>query len=119
MRKTTKESPRGIRWSLFSTLKNLDFADDHALLSHTHQHIQEKTDRLQTYGKQVGLCISIKKTEIMAVNVEMPAPNKVKDEEVRQTNNLAYLGSIMTSEDDTKEDIHSRLGNARGVSRDG
>jgi hypothetical protein len=44
MQKTTEDSPRGIHWSLFSTLEDLNFVDDLALLSHTHQHIQEKTD---------------------------------------------------------------------------
>ena len=44
MRRTTEDTPRGIRWSLFTTLDDLDFADDLALLSHTHQHIiQVKT----------------------------------------------------------------------------
>jgi hypothetical protein len=45
----------------------------------------------------------------MTLNVEMPAPMR---------NNFTYLGSIITSEGDTKEDIHSRLGKARGVSRE-
>jgi hypothetical protein len=85
---TTEEYPRGIRWSLFSTLEDLGFADDLSLLSHTHQHIQRKTGRLQTYEKEVGLRISSNKTETMALNVEMPAPIKIKDEELRQTNNL-------------------------------
>jgi hypothetical protein len=41
MPKATEDSQRGIRWSFFSSLEDLDFADDLALLSHTHQHIQE------------------------------------------------------------------------------
>ena len=43
---------RGIRWNLFVNLNNLDFADDLVLLSHTHSHIQEKTNRLHIYAKQ-------------------------------------------------------------------
>ena len=43
MRKTTKDKSRGIRWKITSKLEDLDFADDFALLSHTHQHIQDKT----------------------------------------------------------------------------
>ncbi|RUS68725.1 hypothetical protein EGW08_023513 [Elysia chlorotica] len=42
MRRTTEDKPRGIRWNLFSTLEDLDFADDLALISHTHNHMQEK-----------------------------------------------------------------------------
>ena len=48
---------RGIRWTSFSTLEDLDFAGDLALLSHTWQHIQEGipyTDKF-TYLRSV-LC---------------------------------------------------------------
>lgn len=48
MRKTTEDAPRGIRWNISSTLEDLDFADDLALLSHTHHHLQEKTNALAT-----------------------------------------------------------------------
>ena len=72
MRRSTKDQSRGHRWTLFSTLEDLDFADDQALVSHTHQHMQEKTTRLGTYAQQVGLKISQKKTEVMLLNVSNP-----------------------------------------------
>ena len=50
MRRTPEDWPRGIRWTLLDTLGDLDFADDLALLSHTHQHMQEKTRRLSKLG---------------------------------------------------------------------
>ena len=43
MHRTTEDQVRGIRWTPFSYLEDLDYADDLALLSHTHTHIQEKT----------------------------------------------------------------------------
>jgi hypothetical protein len=46
MRKTTEDAPRGIRWNISSTLEDLDFAYDLALLSQMHHHLQEKTNRL-------------------------------------------------------------------------
>ena len=58
MRHTTKDQPRGIRWTLFDMLEDLDFMDDLALLSHTHQHTREKTCHLSKFGQQVGLQIS-------------------------------------------------------------
>ena len=39
LRHTAEDQQRGIRWTPFSTLKDLDFAADVALLSHTQQHI--------------------------------------------------------------------------------
>jgi len=68
MWRTTEDQIRGIRWTSFSSLEDLDYADGLALLSHTHKHIQEKTQRLNTFAKQVGLKISSKKTKIMALN---------------------------------------------------
>ena len=55
MRHTTEDQPRGIRWTLFDTLEDLDFTDNLALLSHTYQHMQEKTCHLSKFGQQVGL----------------------------------------------------------------
>ena len=49
-------------------MEDLDYADDVALLLHTHLHIQEKTQSLNTFAKQVGLNISNEKTEIIALN---------------------------------------------------
>ena len=46
MNTTTEDAARGIRWNISSTLEDLDFADDLALLSHTHHHLHEKTNRL-------------------------------------------------------------------------
>ena len=54
------------------------FADDLALLSHTHSHILEKSNRLRIYSKQVDLNIREKETEKMFLNVQDPAPLKVE-----------------------------------------
>ena len=36
---TTEDQPRGIRWTLFDMLEDLDFTNDLAPLSHTHLHM--------------------------------------------------------------------------------
>jgi hypothetical protein len=38
----TKYRRNGIQWTPWSQLEDLDFADDLALLSHSHQQMQEK-----------------------------------------------------------------------------
>ena len=72
MRRTTEDTTKGIWWTLLSVLEDLDFADDLAPVSHTHQPIQEKTSRLNTYTQQIGLMISQKKTEVMKLSVQNP-----------------------------------------------
>ena len=43
MKTSTEDKRNGIQWTLMEQLIDLDFADDLALLSHTHQQMQEKT----------------------------------------------------------------------------
>ena len=43
MRRVTEGRRTGIQWTLHEQLEDLDFADDLALLSHSHQQMQEKT----------------------------------------------------------------------------
>ena len=115
MRQTTADQPRGIRWTLFSTLEDLDFADDLALLSHTHQQMQEKTSRLNMYAQQVGLKISQKKTEVMMLNVSYKAPMKVNGEDLRTTEEFTYLGSTVRHDGGAGSDIRNRLSKARNA----
>ena len=61
----SKEGKRnGIQWTLWSQLDDLDFADDLALLSHSHAHMQNKTTCLEATSAKIGLHISNGKTKI-------------------------------------------------------
>ena len=113
MHRTTEDQVRGIRWTPFSYLEDLDYADDIALLSHTHTHIQEKTQRLNTFAKQFGLNISSKKTEIMALNATNTPQVQIDSEELHYTDRFTYLGSIIGRDGGTDLDIQSRLNKAR------
>ena len=44
-KKTTENRRNGIKWTHWSQLEDLDFADDFALLSDSHQHMQEKRNQ--------------------------------------------------------------------------
>ena len=117
MRQTTGDKNRGIRWNLFTNLEDLDFADDLALLSHTHTHIQEKTNELNTNAKQVGLKISKKKTEMMVLNIPNPRPVRVDETLLPFTDQFKYLGSNVTADGGANKDIIERLGKARNAFR--
>ena len=117
MRQTTADQPRGIRWTPFSTLEDLDFADDLALLSHTHHHIQEKTSRLSTFAQQVGLKVSQKKTEVMMLNVQNPSPVTVNGEDLPTTEEFTYLGSTVRHDGGAGSDIKNRINKARNAYR--
>ena len=114
MRRTTKDQSRGIRWTLFSTLEDLDFADDQALVSHTHQHMQEKTTRLGTYAQQVGLKIRQKKTEVMLPKLSNPKSIQVNGVDL-PTGELIYLGSAVKLDGGAGSDTKNRLNKARNA----
>ena len=82
MRRTTEGQIRGIRGTPFSYLEDLDYANDLALLSHIHTHIQEKTRRLNTFTEKVAPNISSKKTQIMALNTTNTRPVQIDTEEL-------------------------------------
>jgi len=54
------------------------------------KHIQEKMQRLNAFAKQVGLNISSKKTEIMALNITNTRPIQIDNEELPYTRQI-YL----------------------------
>lgn len=116
MRRTIEDQPRGIRWTLFSTLEDLDFADDLALVSHTHHNMQEKTSRLSTYAQQVGLKISEKKTEFILLNVPNLTPIQVNGEDL-PTTEFTYLGSRVRHDGGAGSDIRNRSNKARNAFR--
>jgi hypothetical protein len=71
MRKSTYNTNLGIKWINNTTLEDLDFADDLALLSENHQDAQEKTIRLHYFASQIGLQINSSKTKIMDLTIHL------------------------------------------------
>ena len=96
---------------------DLDFADDLALVSHTHQHMHEKTTRLSTYAQQVSLRISQKKTGVMLLNVSNPTPVQVNGEDLPTTEEFTYLGSTVRHDGGAGNNIKNRLNKARHAFR--
>ena len=106
-----------IRWTLFSTLKDLDFANDLVLVSHTLQHIQENTIRLRMFTQQIVLKISQKKIEMMMLDVPNPSPVKVNGKDLPTTNEFTYLESSVKLVGGEGSDIRNRPNKASNVFR--
>ena len=54
MKQSTSQNRNGIRWTSQSQLDDVDFADDLALLSHTQQQMQEKTNTVAEHSARLG-----------------------------------------------------------------
>ena len=113
--RTREDEPRGIRWTLFSSLEDLDFADDPALLSHTHRHIQEERTRLSTLGQQVGLKISQTKTELMTVGLPSASPVEIGQSELTSAETFWAACIISQDRGNDKDMIQNRLNKFRNV----
>ncbi|KAK2183276.1 hypothetical protein NP493_316g02064 [Ridgeia piscesae] len=114
MKKTTTNRRNGILWTTWSQLEDLDFADDLALLSHSHQQMQEKTELLNTVSTQLGLNINRSKTtRIMKANTKNNNPITMNGEPLEETDSFTYLGSTINKHGGPEEDVKARIQKAR------
>ena len=90
MKTTTKNRRNGIQWTLWSQLDDLDFADDLALLSHSHEQMQEKTDLLNLVSAQTGLNINMNNTKIMKANTKSKNVVTVGGKPLEETDCFTY-----------------------------
>ncbi|KAJ3586877.1 hypothetical protein NHX12_013269 [Muraenolepis orangiensis] len=74
MKTTTAGRENGIQWRLWIQLKDLDYADNLALLSHNCNQMQDKTTHLTTTSAGSGLKINKRKTELMKFNTTDNTP---------------------------------------------
>ena len=102
VRKIT-DSKRGITWSFFTTLEDLDFADDIALLSSRRSDMQEKTERLGHFASQLGLQLNDNKTEETRFNVKSSNKLKLDVKDFKQVDKFIYSGSVVSIEDSTQK----------------
>ena len=78
-------------------LNDLDFADDIALLESTIPLAQAQLTRTATAAKDLGLKISVPKTEYMTANCHPMPPLQVYGEVINHVEDFKYLGSQMAS----------------------
>lgn len=105
MCQTTSDHSRGIQWTPFSHLEDLDFADDLAVISATYTHIKKKTNRLSRYAKQVGLHINKQKMQTMRINALVSDPVNIEGEPAEDVNDFTYLGSVISTDNRAQKDI--------------
>jgi hypothetical protein len=113
MRKSTSEKRNGIQWTLFKQLDDLDFADDLALLSHTYQQMQEKTNLVSSTAMDIGLNVNINKSKILKINSSSMNAVTLNGSQLEEVQSFTYLGSIVDQQGGTDADVKARIGKAR------
>ena len=115
MKETTAGRRNGIQWTPLRQLDDLDYADDIALLSHSHQQMQFKTDELARISKTVGLNVHPGKTKILKVGTENLNTIDLEGTPLEEVDSFIYLGSIVDKKGGTEADVKARVGKARSA----
>ena len=98
MRTATAQARNGVQWTPWLQLDDLDFADDLALLSHTHRQMKEKTTGVKDSSAQIGLHINREKTKVLKINTTITEPVRLDDDLLEEVKSFAYLGSVVDTQ---------------------
>jgi len=97
MKETTTGSRNGIQWTLVDQLEDLDFADDLALLAHTHTQMQAKTTKLEAISSKLGLKINTDKTKTIRINSSASEEIMINYLGIEDVTSFTYLEALLIS----------------------
>ena len=110
-----RDRRRGIRWGLVDRLEDLDFADDVCLLSEAYREMQAKLGDLTQEARRAGLAINVKKTKVLRINTNKKERFMLGDESIVNVDIFVYLGSKVTKDGATTQNVSQRIQKANGV----
>ena len=93
-------------------ITTLSFADDIDLLCSTEKELRSLTTRLDATARAYGMEISAEKSKITIAGKEERKPNReieIAGEKLEQVKTFEYLGSIITEDGKSTEEIRIRL----------
>jgi hypothetical protein len=90
-------------------LEDLDFADDICLLSQRYIDMKDKLMRLQQETNLAGQNINVYKTKEMRINARIEEKLSITNKEIEQEESFTCLGSIVTQDGGTDQDINQRM----------
>ena len=94
------------------TVRDLLFADDAAIASHTQDGLQRLMDRLSNACDLFSLTLSLKKTQVMGQAIPMPHTIRINEKDLEVVNQFQYLGSTTTKSLSLDTEISKRIGKA-------
>ncbi|VDP78457.1 unnamed protein product [Schistosoma curassoni] len=112
MKISTSEGKHGIQWTAQNQLDDLDFADDLALLSHTHKQMQIKTASVASVSASVGPNIHQGKTKVLKFKTKNTSPITLDGKTLEDVESFTYLGSIIDEQGGSDEDVKARISKA-------
>ncbi|VDP27420.1 unnamed protein product [Schistosoma curassoni] len=103
MKTSTSQGKHGIKWTCWMQLDDLNFTDDLALLSHTHQQMQVKTTSVAAASASVGLNMYKGKSKILKHDTRNTNPITLGGEALKSCGlSRTWVASSMNKEDLTQ-----------------
>ena len=93
-------------------IRDMLFADDAAVTTHTKQELQALMDCFSQACKDFGLTISLKKTNVLGQDTMELSATTIDDNELDVAEQLTYLGSTITDNLSLDNEIDKRIGKA-------
>ena len=103
----------GIKWG-GKTLLDLDYADDLSILDESVSKMNEFLEVLRVQGAKIGLKIIVKKTKSLTLGISEDEQVTLGNEKIDQVGSLNYLGSIISKDGGSSEDVKSTIAKAQG-----
>ena len=98
-------------------VRELLFADDAALVSHTESGLQALVNSFSVACNDFGLKISLTKTEVMSQGNVSDLTISIGQHRLETVTSFTYLGRTVTSNLNLDTEINKRIGKAAGVMR--
>ena len=70
---------------------------------------------LQVWGARIGLKINAKKTKLLRLRIRDDEKVMLGNEKIDQVGSFTYLGSIISKDGGSSEDVKSKIAKAQGV----
>jgi len=101
-------------------ITDLRYADDAVLVADKRKKLQRMIDRLNETCREYGMKVNIKKTKVMIINKEdrddgTSRTVMLEGVPLEQVNRFKYLGSWITQDARSEEDIRARVGMAKAA----
>ena len=95
------------------TLLDLDYADDLSILDESVSKMNEFLEVLRVQGARIGLKINVKKTKSLRLGISEDEKVTLGNEKIDQVGSFTYLGSIISKDGGSSEDVKSRIARLR------
>lgn len=93
-------------------IRDMLFADDAAVSSHTEHDLQCLMDRFAQACKDFGLTINLKKTNVLGQDVDISPVITIDNYELEVVHQFTYLGSTISDNMSLDTEINKRIGKA-------